>query len=167
MDYYSTLAPGYNELHREEQLAKLRIISQHLNVKEDKKLLDVGCGTGFSQEIFNCRIFGIEPSREMLIQGRKDEEHQMDFVEGVGEHLPFKDNTFDTIICVTALHNFENPEKGLLEMARVGRNRGAITILKKAKRAEELKELVKRIFQIQLEVEEEKDHILLFGLSKS
>jgi ubiquinone/menaquinone biosynthesis C-methylase UbiE len=163
MEYYSTLAPGYNELHKKEQFPKLRIISQHLKVHEDEILLDVGCGTGFSREVFNCKIVGIEPSREMLIQGRKDE---MDFLQGEGEHLPFSDNSFDVVICVTALHNFHNPKKGLQEIKRVGKGKGAITVLKKAKSHEKLVKSIMQIFPIENEIEDDKDTILFFGLDK-
>ncbi|MCK5612669.1 class I SAM-dependent methyltransferase [Candidatus Pacearchaeota archaeon] len=166
MDYYSTLAPGYNELHKKEQLAKLRIISNHLKIQENDRLLDLGCGTGFTSEIFNCYIIGLEPSKEMLIQGKKEGVHKMNFLQGEGEHLPFYDNSFDLIICVTALHNFKNPKAGLKEIKRVGKGKGAITILKKAKHAQELKDSVNEIFTIQKEIEEDKDIILFFGLGK-
>jgi ubiquinone/menaquinone biosynthesis C-methylase UbiE len=163
MDYYSTIASGYNELHRDEQIKKLRIIANHLKVHESDTLLDLGSATGLSREVFNCRITGIEPSREMLVQGNKD---GIEPLQGEGEHLPFPDNSFDIVICVTALHNFHNPEKGLSEMKRVGTGKGAITVLKKAKHADELRNSVKKFFTIEKEIEEEYDHIMFFGLDK-
>lgn len=166
MKYYNKIAPGYNELHSDEQKKKLMIISNYLDVKPDNRLLDVGCATGISSEVFNCEIVGIEPSKEMLIQGKRDGVHKMDLLQGKGEQLPFSDNSFDIVICVTALHNFRNPEKGLAEIKRVSRGKGVITILKKAKHAEELKDSINDIFTIQKEIEEEKDFILFFGLGK-
>jgi ubiquinone/menaquinone biosynthesis C-methylase UbiE len=165
MEYYDNIASGYNELHREEQLAKLRIISQHIKVHENVRLLDVGCATGFSSEFFNCQIIGIEPSKEMLIQGIKEGEFSMEFLQGEGEHLPFKDGTFDSVICVTALHNFQDPKSALKEINRVVTNSGAITILKKAQKAKLLKNLVSEEFKITKVVEEEKDHILFFKIN--
>lgn len=166
MEYYSSLAPGYNELHKEEQLIKLRIINQHLEIQYNDRLLDLGCGTGFSSEVFHCQIIGLEPSKEMLIQGKKEGAPKMNFLQGEGEHLPFSDNSFDFVICVTALHNFRNPEKGLLEIKRVSKGKGAITILKKVKHAKELRNLVSEFLPIKKEIEEEKDIILFFGLGK-
>jgi len=64
--YYDETAKGYEELHGEEQRKKLRIISDYLNVKNDDKLLDVGCGPGYTSEFFNCKIMGIDPSQELL-----------------------------------------------------------------------------------------------------
>ncbi len=95
MKYYNKIAPGYNELHSDEQKKKLMIISNYLDIKPHNRLLDVGCGTGFSSEILNCQIIGLEPSKEMLIQGKKDGVHKMDFLQGKGEQLPFSDNSFD------------------------------------------------------------------------
>jgi ubiquinone/menaquinone biosynthesis C-methylase UbiE len=173
MEYYDEIAPGYLELHHEEQQKKLKVISNHLKIDSSERLLDVGCGTGFSREVFKNKIIGIEPAREMLILGKKNEvdlihekgEH-MDLIQGEGEHLPFSDNSFDYIICVTALHNFHNPELGLQEMKRVGKGKGAITVLKKAKDAEKLKLLITQIFTIEKEIEEEHDIIMFFGLDK-
>jgi len=160
MEYYDIIAPGYDELYKEEQLNKYRLIQKNLAIGEENTLLDVGCGTGFSSEIFRCRIMGIEPSRE-LVRKKKTSENA-DFLQGRAEHLPFKDRAFDVIICVTAIHNFENPRRALEEMKRVCKGKGAITILRKARKAEELRTLAQEIFKIEKVVEEDKDSILFF-----
>ena len=46
MTYYDEIASGYEELHSEEQLAKIGLIKDHFRVTVKDKLLDVGCGTG-------------------------------------------------------------------------------------------------------------------------
>ncbi len=96
----------------------------------------------------------------------QEEGEYMDFIQGEGEHLPFYESSFDFVICVTALHNFHNPEKGLKEIKRVGRGKGAITVLKKAKSAEKLIQLIRENFSIENEVEDEHDIILLFKSDK-
>jgi ubiquinone/menaquinone biosynthesis C-methylase UbiE len=164
MEYYDKIAKGYNELHQKEQENKLRIIQTQFDFGPNDMILDVGCGTGVSSEVFKCQIIGLEPSKEMLVQGRIENMPNMEFLQGEGEHLPFTDNSFDAIICVTALHNFKDPKLGLKEIKRVGKGKGAITILKKAKHANELKDSVKEIFAIEKEIDEDKDIILFFGL---
>lgn len=166
MEYYDVIAPGYDELHKEEQLKKIRLIDKNLDIKKDERLLDVGCGTGLTSEIFGCRITGIDPSREMLKKMNKTSENA-DYVHGRAEYLPFKDGALDVIICVTALHNFEEPRKALEEMKRVGKDKGAITILIKARKAQELRTLVEEMFKIEKVVEEDKDSILFFGTGSS
>lgn len=165
MEYYDIIAPGYDELHKEEQLKKYRLIQNNLGIREENTVLDVGCGTGFSSEIFNCRIMGIEPSREMV--NKKKTSENTDFFQGRAENLPFKDKTFDVIICVTAIHNFENPRRALIEMKRVGKGKGAITILRKARKAQELRTLVEEMFKIDKFLEEDKDSILFFNTGSS
>lgn len=124
MKYYNKIAKGYNELHKEEQLNKIKIIKQH--IKPKPPILDIGAGTGISSEPFNA--IAIDPSINMLKQykGLK--------VVAQAEHLPFKDNTFNTIISVTALHHTDI-KKALKEIKRVSKPKAqlALTILKKSK----------------------------------
>lgn len=168
MEYYDILAPGYDELHRTEQLGKLKLIKANLEIKENERLLDVGCGTGLSKEVFECRIAGIEPSREMLRETKifqketRLSQNDTDLVQGIAELLPLKDQVFEAVICVTALHNFKDPKKALEEMKRVGKGMGAITILKKAKCAKELQSLAHELFEIEKIIDGDKDIILIF-----
>ena len=48
MNYYDKIAKGYEELHKEEQLKKIKLIKTILKVNPTDKLLDVGCGTGLT-----------------------------------------------------------------------------------------------------------------------
>jgi ubiquinone/menaquinone biosynthesis C-methylase UbiE len=161
MEYYDEIATGYNELHEKEQAIKFMLIKEHLKIKKGDTLLDVGCGTGLLSEYFESRIVGLESSSEMLKKA-KIEERVADYVRGKAEYLPFKDKSFNCVICVTAIHNFDSPKKALLEIKRVSRGSGAITILKKAAFAKELQMMIKEIFSIRKELEEEKDTIYLF-----
>lgn len=164
MEYYDVIASGYNELHYEEQLKKYEVIKRHLEIGKDERLLDVGCGTGLSSQIFPCRITGIDPSKEMLKSGKKSSTANEDCVQGKAEHLPFKNRAFDVVICVTAIHNFMEPRKALKEIKRVGKGKGAITVLKKAEKAEQIQNLIEEMFHIDEVIEEEKDSIIFFGI---
>ncbi len=141
MEYYNKIAKGYNELHKEEQLKKIKIIKQNIKIKQP--VLDIGAGTGISSEPF--KAIALDPAINMLKQykGKK--------VVGKAENLPFKDNTFNTIISVTALHH-TNIKKALKEIKRVATKDAqiAITILKKSK--------IKLPYK---KIEESKDYIYL------
>lgn len=152
--YYNTIAPGYNELHGAEQLAKLRIIKEILNPKKSDKLLDVGCGTGLSG-MLGCDITGIDPAAELLKRA------DIKVVKGFVEKLPFKDRQFDAVICVTAVHNFTDPKKAIEEMKRVSKKGGRIVIslLKKAKAFERLRALIEAELKIKTEIDESTDII--------
>ena len=84
----------------------------------------------------------------------------MPVVQGMGEHLPFKDNSFDIVVCLTALHNFADPQRGLLEMKRVGTGKFAISILKRARNFDALMKMVAATFKVKEMLEDPKDIIL-------
>mgnify|MGYP001614186855 CR=1 FL=1 len=160
MTYYDTIALGYNELHSEEQLRKLRIIANELKPKHGKWLLDVGCGTGLSERVFGksgCEMGGVEPSKELAKLSK------FKVYISKAEEMPLPTGFFDFVICVTALHNFTNAEKGLKEMKRVAKQGAklAITILKKSPKSASLRALIEKTFKINKEVEEASDLIFI------
>lgn len=155
MNYYNETAKGYNELHGEEQLKKLRIIVDEIKVNPETKLLDVGCGTGLSAKVFDCDITGIDPAEKLL------EQAPFKTIKARAESLPFKDNEFDVVIAVTSIHNFDNIDKGLKEIKRVGKDQFALTVLKKANNADKIIEKIKELFTITKEIDEDKDKIFI------
>ena len=155
MKYYDSIAKGYDELHGEEQLKKCRLISKYFDSK-NKKILDVGCGTGIATDFFKCKI-GIDPSEKLLKIARK-KFLKIKFIRAKAEKLPFKDNEFDVVISVTAIQNFEDIEKGLEEIKRVGKE-FVLTFLKRSEKKEKIEKVIKKLFKIKKMIEEEKDMI--------
>ncbi len=154
MNYYNSISEGYNRLHREEQLNKIRLIKDNLKIKKQDFLLDVGCGTGIFAEEFDCIKIGIDPSIDMLKQGK-----DAFYIQAYAENLPFKDNCFDKVISVTAIHNFRNIRKGLEEIKRVSKKNVALSILKRSSKINEIKDNIKELFKITKTIEEDKDII--------
>ncbi|MBU1200989.1 MAG: class I SAM-dependent methyltransferase [Nanoarchaeota archaeon] len=153
MTYYDSIASGYEQLHRNEQLKKLLLIKSNLDLKPDDLMLDVGCGQGFSAEIFDCKIIGLDPSSKLLKMC------PFRTVVGVAEEIPFLDNYFDIVISVTAIHNFKDYKKGILEMKRVGSRLFVFSVLKKSAHINNIKELIAEQFRINKILEEDKDLI--------
>ena len=154
--YYDTIARGYGELHREEQLNKLNIIKKNIKIGKNALMLDVGCGPCFSTEIFKCKVVGIDPSIKMLAQAKNGL-----FVMGRAEHLPFKDGCFDVAISVTSVQNFDDVKKALLEIRRVSNDRIVLTALKKSKKLDQVQNLICKLFSVKKIVEEDKDLIFI------
>ena len=151
---YNHISKSYNELHKDEQLNKLRIIKE--NIKIIPPLLDIGCGTGISTNFFKIKSVGIDNSKEMLKQGDKN------LIYGNAEKLPFEDKSFNTVISVTAFHNIKNMDKALKEAIRVSSNNNiCITFLKRSKRLNEFKKLIKKYFKSFKKIEEDKDIIFI------
>ena len=157
MGYYDMIAHSYNELHGDEQLNKLSIIMDNIEVTQKTRLLDVGCGTGLSSG-FNCFVVGIDPALGMLRINRSKIK-----VAGCAERLPFRDNSFDIVISVTAIHNFSSIGKAVQEMSRVCRGQLVFTILKKANDFEKIAQLLESSFIVSKKIEGEKDTIIICG----
>ncbi len=153
-DFYNGAAEGYDELYSEEQLRKIWVIKDVLNPSADDFVLDVGCGTGLSKEL-GCKVIGIDPSEGLIRQA------SIPAVKGVAEALPFKDKSFDSVVCITAIHNFTDPEKAIKEMARVSRGRIVISLLKKSGSFAEIAQLIRSNLDVEKEVDEEKDSIFV------
>lgn len=154
-DYYNQIARGYNELHGEEQLKKLNEVYEYLkenNLLENvKRILDVGCGTGISSDFFakkNFQVTGIDPAQE-LINNNENEKELSNLIVAPAENLPFKENEFDLVISFTAIQNFDDLNKGLQEIKRVGKGKFVLTVLNNVKRIEEIDKAIRNLFDVQ------------------
>ena len=152
MTYYDSIAKGYTELHKDEQLKKIQLIKDNLVLGKEDLLLDVGCGPYFAD--FECTVVGIDPSIELLKQTK------IPVCQAIAEALPFKDNSFDVIVSITALQNFEDLDKALDEIKRVGKERFVITFLQKAAKKDLFLDKINEYFKIYKVIMEEKDIIL-------
>lgn len=98
-------------------------------------ILEVGCSVGFNciglaQRFPNAVVYGIEPDADAVDIaenmsadiGLKNAE----FLTGVGECLPFEDETFDLIVCHTVIEHVKDVDTVISEMARVLRPGGKI-----------------------------------------
>jgi SAM-dependent methyltransferase len=95
-----------------------------------KTVLDLGAGLGgLSEElaIQTANVVAIEPGQHWgrLARDRLAPYPRAVLVHGVGETLPFRDNTFDVVISLQVLEHVQNPTDVLLETFRVCRPGGA------------------------------------------
>ncbi|MDO8556399.1 MAG: class I SAM-dependent methyltransferase [Nanoarchaeota archaeon] len=119
--YYDTIAEGYDELHKEEQLKKLQFIA--VRCQPHGLLLDLGAGTGIAANFFsaNTTAIAVDPSVKLL------EQYQGLKVLAKAECLPFKDHVFDTVISLTALH-LTDWQKSWKEIKRVAKPNALIVL---------------------------------------
>jgi ubiquinone/menaquinone biosynthesis C-methylase UbiE len=160
MDYYDDVAEGYEELHRDEQESKLKTIREQLPFKIEPfmKLLDVGCGTGISLEPWQCEKVGVDPSAKLL---EKAKAKGFKVFKASAETLPFRDQSFDVVISLTALHHVDYPDDVALELYRVCKQWLIISYLKKADvvHREHLLSALGQYFKKEKVVEHDKDII--------
>ena len=163
LNFYSSLARSYDSLYAEEQKRKIDLIKQS-GIEIKGKLLDVGCGTGISTNAWKCAPFkvGVDACIEML-KIAKEKFPNGFFVCAKAEHLPFKNGVFDSVICLTAFHNFNDVQKSLTEMKRVSNEKCTfvISVLKKSRRFNELVNSIKKLFSSCKEIIDKHDLILI------
>ncbi|MEI7719408.1 MAG: class I SAM-dependent methyltransferase [archaeon] len=80
------------------------------------KILDLGCGSGrnFSAMSKDVELYAVDFSEEMLVHAKEKAEKlglKADFVHSYSGKLKFKDNFFDSIICVAVLHCIPTKEE--------------------------------------------------------
>ncbi|MEX0784592.1 MAG: class I SAM-dependent methyltransferase [Dehalococcoidia bacterium] len=82
-------------------------------------ILNVGAGAG-SYEPAGRTLVAVEPSRAMIAQRAPG---SAAVVQGVGEHLPFRDGTFDAVMATLTIHHWPDWRAGIGEMLRVASDR--------------------------------------------
>jgi 2-polyprenyl-3-methyl-5-hydroxy-6-metoxy-1,4-benzoquinol methylase len=95
-------------------------------------ILDAGCGEGFTinkliRNGIGNRIEGIEFSKEAISIGKKLFPN-LNIKQGSVYELPFKDKSFDLIICTEVLEHLEEPAKAIKEMLRVTKRYLALSV---------------------------------------
>ena len=76
------------------------------------RVLDVGCGTGrLTSELASrgARVWGVDPSPEMLAVARSKAPAGAGFKQGRAEQLPFRDGWFDRLVYVLVVHLLDRP----------------------------------------------------------
>jgi len=137
-NYYSAEASKLYELSgafkkiQESMAADALSIS---NFKPESKVLDLGCGTGFSLNVLKksgMKTFGVDISLEMLKYAKKKS-----FAVALADmkSLPFKDESFDNLISISAIQWAEASEyeEIIREIRRVIKNEAVIQFYPKEK----------------------------------
>ena len=91
------------------------------NGLKDKKVLEVGAGSGMLQDI-------VEDYTALDISPTARQFFHKPFVEASATAMPFADNSFDGLWSIWVLEHIPNPEKALLEMRRVVKPGGYILL---------------------------------------
>ncbi|MBP1682835.1 MAG: SAM-dependent methyltransferase, partial [Ignavibacteriaceae bacterium] len=97
---------------------------------EYKSILEAGCGTGrwiSSLEEVSNKVFGLDYSFDMM-KIPKVGKSNLNLVNADAVHIPFKDNFFDLIFCVNAIHHFPDKEKFIAECKRTLTSNGMLAV---------------------------------------
>jgi len=102
-------------------------------LKPEDKILDVGCAKGFmlhdfSELIPDIQVQGIDISNYAIENSMPSVKDYVQVADA--RDLPFEDNSFDLVISITTVHNFDREEciKALQEIQRVSKKHAFITV---------------------------------------
>ncbi|MBK5935614.1 MAG: class I SAM-dependent methyltransferase [Halorhodospira halophila] len=109
---------------------------QYLNAEPDRRILEVGVGTGISLPEYrrDVSIVGVDVSPDMLdIAHRRVAEQGLEHVESLhemdAEALDFPDDSFDVVVAMYVASVVPNPDRLVDECRRVCRPGGEIFII--------------------------------------
>jgi len=112
-------------------------------LKGRKKILDVGCGIGYFEEILSeLNIVGLDNSKEALEEARKKSDKR--FVLGDAEHPDFPNGSFDGAFTVATLEFLDNYKKAVDGVARVLEPRGKFVAMMLNPESEYFKSHIRR-----------------------
>ncbi len=102
--------------------------------KANGATLEVGVGTGRNLDLYpdGVELTGIDASANMLARARQAAERTSTEValdQADVQHLPFEDNSFDTVTATCVFCSVADPIVGLREVARVVRPDGQVLLL--------------------------------------
>ena len=115
-----------------------RRVLQRVKKIKPKSVIDIATGTGDLAILIAKakpeKIVGIDISASMLQKGKekvmdKKLGHLIDLQLGDSENLKFDDNSFDLAMVAYGVRNFEDLDKGLMEILRILKPGGALIIL--------------------------------------
>jgi ubiquinone biosynthesis O-methyltransferase len=139
MALFDQIAGSY-DLWYQDELGKLvdklenNLVFKHLVPNRGSLILDAGCGTGiYSRRLAKKGnyVIGIDASEEMLhiAQNKPNfEGPTIEYIKGDLHYLPFKNNLFDSVVCITALEFCRDVFQVVRELGRVLKPQGQLIL---------------------------------------
>ncbi len=108
-------------------------IVRHFKLKPGDRVLDVGCAKGFLVKDLmkvcpGLEAFGLDISEYALMHCEPEVVGRLHL--GSADHLPFPDNSFNAVISINTIHNFERHDaiRAVAEVERLAPGRGFIQV---------------------------------------
>ena len=130
---FSNRVDDYVRFRPRYPAAVIRLLESSCGVTADSVVADVGSGTGILSEMFlrlGCRVFGVEPNREMRDAGERLLAHYPKFssVDGRAEATTLPGTSVDLVTAAQAFHWFDRP-RARAEFARLLRPEGWVALI--------------------------------------
>lgn len=130
-DYYEQGVKN-NLLQRYWHITKVKTFKKLLGTKKPKKILDVGCASGYmtneiSKIMPQATLTGVDVYSKSLAFGKKVYP-QIKFIKADAHQLPFVTSSFDLVICYEVIEHVVNPNIVLKELKRVVKKNGQVIV---------------------------------------
>ena len=124
---YDKMYSGYNPRKNYDKIMNI------LEVKDNYKILDVGCGTGKLLSMIRNKnnkvdLYGIDISPKMIEKAKSKKIKNVSLKVGDAEKLEFDNDQFDILITSESFHHYPYPSKALKEFRRVLKPNGLLIL---------------------------------------
>ena len=139
---FNNISKNYDDLNRVISfvidISWRKKVVQIVSKNNPQQILDIATGTGDLALMMSTlapeKIIGLDISEGMLSVGKEkiskaQLNDKIEMVVGDSEDIPYADNTFDAITVSFGVRNFANLDKGLGEIRRVLKPKGALVVL--------------------------------------
>lgn len=127
MDFNERVIPGItvNFLYQEALARYERALTF---IKNEMKILDAGCGTGYGSNLLASkgRVIGIDSNNEVIRYAKKNYGDKVNFLSGDITKLQFMSEEIDCICAFEVIEHLKNPIKFLAEAKRILKKNGII-----------------------------------------
>lgn len=121
-----------NEYMSIQHLNWTKELSSKLDISKGKRILDVGCGSGFLSAILanmGFEVYAVDMSERMIAEAKEFANSnglEINFAVMDAERLEFADESFDYVISRNVTWNLPDPEKAYKEWLRVLKTGGCL-----------------------------------------
>ena len=141
--YFNQRAAIWDETIAEKDTVKLERMAKRLNLKPGSTVLDVGTGTGVFLPFIlekigsNGRVIALDIAEEMLTRARdKGFAGSICYLCADVTDIPLDNEIFDAVVCYSSFPHFSDKPKALVEVHRVLKTGGRLSICHTSSRAE-------------------------------
>ncbi|MBU1032295.1 class I SAM-dependent methyltransferase [Patescibacteria group bacterium] len=112
---------------------RARRIIEELNLDQNEKIIDLGCGTGYYLYLLSnlpvkLDLTGCDNDIKALAEAKNSLSKKIEFIHGNLHKMPYKDNSFDKTVASEVLEHLENDSMALKEIFRILKPGGILVI---------------------------------------